>query len=70
MRSAFRESRDEQGNLVYSKTARNYSPIMAMAAKTVVFEVDELVEVGSIDPECVVTPCIFVDRVVQRQERT
>ena len=60
---------DALGNITYSKTARNYSPIMAMAAETVVFEVDEVVDVGRIDPECVITPCIFVDRVVQREER-
>lgn len=60
---------DALGNVSYRKTARNYSPIMAMAAKTVVFEVDEVVSVGAIDPECVVTPCIFVDRVVQRRGR-
>ena len=55
---------DEVGNLVYRKTARNFGPVMATAAETVAAEVRELVEVGGIDPEAVVTPGIFVDRVV------
>jgi 3-oxoadipate CoA-transferase alpha subunit len=57
---------DPFGNVTYYKTGRNYSPMMATAAKTVVIEVDELVDIGGIDPEHVVTPCIFVDRVVLR----
>lgn len=55
---------DSMGNVTYNKTARNYSPVMAMAAGTTVVEVSELVEVGGLDPEEVVTPCIFVKRVV------
>ncbi|PVG82214.1 3-oxoadipate CoA-transferase [Nocardioides gansuensis] len=55
---------DELGNLVYRKTARNFGPIMAAAATTTVVQVDEVVAVGSIDPEHVVTPCVYVDRVV------
>jgi 3-oxoadipate CoA-transferase alpha subunit len=55
---------DSMGNVTYNKTARNYSPVMAMAAATTVVEVNELVEVGGLDPEEVVTPCIFVKRVV------
>jgi 3-oxoadipate CoA-transferase, alpha subunit len=55
---------DELGNLVYRKTARNFGPIMATAAELTVVEVSEVVPVGSIDPEHVVTPGIFVDRVV------
>jgi len=55
---------DRAGNLVYRKTARNFGPVMATAAETVAAEVRELVEVGGIDPEAVVTPGIFVDRVV------
>lgn len=55
---------DRLGNLVYRKTARNFGPVMATAATTVVAEVSEVVEVGAIDPEVVVTPSLFVDRVV------
>jgi 3-oxoadipate CoA-transferase alpha subunit len=57
---------DPFGNIVYNKTARNYSPVMATAAETVVFEVDEIVRVGDLDPECIATPGIFVDRVFKR----
>ena len=56
---------DELGNLVYRKTARNFNPIMATAAKTAIVEVDEIVETGALDPETVVTPSIYVDRIVQ-----
>ncbi|PPF89580.1 3-oxoadipate CoA-transferase [Subtercola sp. Z020] len=55
---------DRWGNLVYRETARNFGPVMASAAVTTVVQVDEVVELGSLDPECVVTPGIFVDRVV------
>ncbi|QBR75178.1 3-oxoacid CoA-transferase subunit A [Microbacterium sediminis] len=55
---------DRWGNVVYRETARNFGPIMATAATTSVVQVDEIVELGSIDPETVVTPGIFVDRVV------
>lgn len=55
---------DTYGNVVYSKTARNFGPIMATAAETAVVQVQEIVEPGEIDPEAVVTPGIFVDRVV------
>jgi 3-oxoadipate CoA-transferase alpha subunit len=55
---------DRMGNLVYRKTARNFGPVMATAATRVVAEVREVVETGSLDPEAVVTPCIYVDRVV------
>ena len=55
---------DRAGNLVYRKTARNFGPVMATAAETVIAEVRELVDIGGIDPESVVTPSIFVDRVV------
>jgi 3-oxoadipate CoA-transferase alpha subunit len=54
---------DEMGNLVYRKTARNFGPIMATAADLTVAEVREIVPAGAIDPEHVVTPGIFVDRV-------
>jgi len=55
---------DRWGNLVYRKTARNFGPVMAMAAKTTVAEVGEIVELGGLDPESIVTPGIFVHRVV------
>ncbi|MBW9207605.1 3-oxoacid CoA-transferase subunit A [Mumia sp. zg.B17] len=55
---------DTAGNLVFHKTARNFGPVMATAATTTVAEVDEVVEADEIDPEAVVTPGIFVDRVV------
>ena len=55
---------DALGNLVYRETARNFGPIMAAAATTTIVQVDEVVPVGSLDPEAVVTPGIFVDRVV------
>ncbi|GAC1531476.1 3-oxoacid CoA-transferase subunit A [Nocardioides sp. Root140] len=55
---------DRMGNLVYRKTARNFGPVMATAATTTVVQVSEVVETGELDPENVVTPSIFVDRVV------
>lgn len=54
---------DRAGNLVYRKTARNFGPVMATAATTVVAQVHEVVEVGAIHPEVVVAPGIYVDRV-------
>lgn len=56
---------DRWGNLVYRKTARNFGPIMAMAAKTTIVQVSEVVELGELDPEVIVTPGIFVQRVVK-----
>jgi len=56
---------DRWGNLVYRKTARNFNPIMATAAEYVVAEVEHLVEVGQLDPDCIHTPGIFVDAVFQ-----
>jgi 3-oxoadipate CoA-transferase alpha subunit len=56
---------DTMGNLVYRKTARNFGPVMATAATTTIVQVDEVVEPGTLDPEAVVTPSIYVDRVVQ-----
>ena len=56
---------DRMGNLVYRKTARNFGPVMATAAGLVVAEVKEVVEVGGLDPEVIVTPSIYVDRVVR-----
>jgi 3-oxoacid CoA-transferase subunit A len=54
---------DTEGNLVYRKTARNFNPMMATAAKLVIAEVEELVEIGEIPPDQVHTPGIYVDRV-------
>jgi 3-oxoadipate CoA-transferase alpha subunit len=59
------EKGDRWGNLVYRMTARNFGPVMAMAAKTTVASVHEVVPLGSLDPESVVTPGLFVQRVVQ-----
>ncbi len=56
---------DRWGNLTYRKSARNFGPIMAAAAKTTVVQVRETVELGELDPEVVVTPGIFVQRVVR-----
>ncbi|MFC7514895.1 3-oxoacid CoA-transferase subunit A [Herbaspirillum sp. GCM10030257] len=56
---------DRWGNLVYRKTARNFGPIMAMAAKCTIAQVVEVVDLGQLDPEAIVTPGIFVQRVVQ-----
>ncbi len=55
---------DPEGNLIYRKTARNFNPIMATAARTTVAQVEELVAPGQIDPDHIVTPGIFVDRIV------
>ena len=55
---------DETGNLVFRKTARNFNPVVAMAGKACVVEVEELVEIGAIDPDHVHLPGIFVDRIV------
>jgi 3-oxoadipate CoA-transferase alpha subunit len=56
---------DYHGNLVFNKTARNFGPIMATAAFITIVQTDEAVGIGAIDPECVVTPGIFVNRVVE-----
>lgn len=60
---------DRQGNLVYRKTARNFGPVMATAATTTIVQVGDIVETGSLDPEAVVTPSIYVDRVVAVEQR-
>ncbi len=54
---------DRWGNLIYRKTARNFNPVMATAARVTIAEVEELVELGSLDPNCIVTPGIYVKRV-------
>ncbi len=55
---------DKEGNLVYRKTARNFNPMMATAARLTVVEVEHLVEPGAIDPDAIVTPGIYVQRIV------
>jgi 3-oxoadipate CoA-transferase alpha subunit len=59
------ERGDRWGNLTYRMTARNFGPVMAMAARTTIATVHELVPLGSLDPECIVTPGIFVQRIVR-----
>jgi 3-oxoacid CoA-transferase subunit A len=56
---------DEEGNLVYRKTARNFNPMMATAGKTTVAEVEEIVPLGTLDPDQIHTPGIFVNRILQ-----
>jgi len=56
---------DESGNLIYRKTARNFNPMMATAAKICVAEVEELVPVGTLDPDAIHTPSVYVDRIFQ-----
>ncbi|MEV4279121.1 3-oxoacid CoA-transferase subunit A [Actinoplanes xinjiangensis] len=56
---------DRLGNLVYRKTARNFGPVMATAAKVTIAQVSRIVEVGELDPEAVVTPSIYVNRLVE-----
>lgn len=59
------ELADRKGNLTYNKAARNFAPLMAMAAETTIVQARRIVEPGEIDPEHVVTPGIFVDRIVE-----
>ena len=56
---------DTLGNLVYRKTARNFGPVMATAATTTIVQVQQVVPVGDLDPEVIITPGIYVDRVVE-----
>jgi 3-oxoadipate CoA-transferase alpha subunit len=60
---------DPMGNLVYRRTARNFGPVMATAATTTIVQVNEVVALGELDPEAVVTPSIYVDRIVPVQTR-
>ena len=53
--------------MIYRYTARNFNPLMAMAARITIAEVDEIVEAGQLDPEAIVTPGIFVDRLYVRK---
>lgn len=55
---------DTLGNLIYYKTARNFNPLMAAAAKTVIVEVDEIVEPGELNPEAIVTPHLYIDKII------
>jgi len=55
---------DREGNLVYRKTARNFNPVMATAATLTVVQAQHIVELGALDPEKIVTPGIFVQRVL------
>jgi 3-oxoacid CoA-transferase subunit A len=59
---------DRMGNLIYRMTARNFNPVMATAAAITIVEVDEIVEVGELDPESVVTPGIFVHRIIKGEK--
>jgi len=56
---------DRWGNLIYRKTARNFNPMMATAARVTIAEVEEIVELGALDPEAIVTPGLYVDRIIQ-----
>ncbi len=56
---------DEQGNLIYRKTARNFNPMMATAGKMTIAEVEEIVPLGTLDPDCIHTPGIFVQRIIK-----
>lgn len=60
---------DRWGNLVYRKTARNFGPVMATAARMTIVEVDDIVDLGALDPEAVATPGIFVKRIVATGHR-
>ena len=56
---------DRWGNLIYRKTARNFNPLMAAAAKVTIAEVEEIVELGELDPDSIITPSIYVQRLIQ-----
>ena len=59
---------DKMGNLIYNKTARNFNPMMATAGKITIAEVEEIVEVGELDPESIVTPGIYVQRLIKGEK--
>ncbi len=61
---------DRTGNLIYRGTERSYNPLMAMAANVTIVEAERIVEVGEIDPENVITPGLFVDRLVEIPQET
>lgn len=56
---------DRYGNLIYNKTARNFGPVMCTAAKTTIVQAQKIVQPGDLEPECIVTPGIFVKRIVE-----
>jgi 3-oxoacid CoA-transferase subunit A len=56
---------DKAGNLIYNKTARNFNPMMATAGNITIVEVEEILEIGELDPESIITPGIYVDRVIK-----
>ena len=56
---------DRLGNLVYRETSRNFNPVMATAATVTIAQVDQIVEVGDLDPEAIVTPALYTDRIVE-----
>jgi len=56
---------DKWGNLIYRKTARNFNPMMATAAKVTIAEVEQLVEPGELDPDKIMTPSVYVKRIIQ-----
>lgn len=59
---------DKMGNLIYRKTARNFNPMMASAGKITIAEVEEIVEVGELDPEEIITPGIYVQRIIKGEK--
>ena len=59
---------DKSGNLIYRKTSRNFNPMIATCGKVCVAEVEELVEIGELDPDQVHTPGIFVNRIIQGEK--
>jgi 3-oxoadipate CoA-transferase alpha subunit len=63
------EAGDRWGNLIYRKAARNFGPVMAMAAKKTVASVHKIVELGELDPEAVITPGIFVSQIVRIEHK-
>lgn len=64
-----KHSADEKGNLMYQRAARNFNPLMAMAADYVVAEVDEIVSAGAIDPDLVMTPGVLVNALILSGEK-
>ena len=59
---------DRLGNLVYNKTARNFSPVMATAARTTIVQTEQYVAAGEIDPETIVTPALYTNRIIEVTE--
>ena len=59
---------DKWGNLIYRKTARNFNPMMATAAKVTIAEVEHLVDVGELDPDQIMTPSVYVKRIFQGEK--